>query len=106
MPPTEITSERHALRDSAHKVFDRLWDGSFKYHKHSGEKRRAVSRDLAYRWLAHQLGVDANHCHFSTLGQERLIRAIRLCRKTTPHTIACWARTQRAAEALTQGGSR
>lgn len=100
MPPTEIKSDLHALRDSAHKVFDRLWDGSFKYRRDDGLRRRAVSRRMAYAWLAEQLGIPGEDCHFSRMNQTLLRRSIGLCRGTTPRDIGYWAQRSRRESML------
>lgn len=55
---------RH-LRAKAHEAFDPIW-----------KEYRLLPRELAYSWLARQLGISPNDCHFALLDQKQLQMAI------------------------------
>lgn len=99
--PRTAHSGRGQLVSAAHLVFDRLWDGSFKYR---GRRRlRAVNRTAAYEWLAEQLGITRDECHFSRMNAGTLQRAISIARDATPQRIEDWRRTRDQAAELRGG---
>jgi hypothetical protein len=51
------------IRQDCHKEFDKLW-------KYGG-----MTRKQAYAWLARELGIEFEECHFSTLSLAELQKA-------------------------------
>lgn len=70
----EPGSRLAALRQEAHTAFDPYWQFS----------DGAVSRRRAYRWLAKQMGLSEDHCHFGMFGEKQLEQAIHICRTSKP----------------------
>ena len=58
-------------RRMAHTQFDRLWqerkDGSFS------------SRDAAYGWLSHQLGIPRSRCHMALFDLDTCLQVVTIC---------------------------
>jgi hypothetical protein len=64
--------ETGKARYRAHKVFDQLWqDGPFSH--------MASPRTRAYRWLASELRIPADDCHFGRMDRQTCLEAIDLC---------------------------
>jgi hypothetical protein len=57
------------LRKAAHFHFDRIWQQGF------------LERNEAYAWLAEQLGVEREKCHFGFLRAKHLVEAISICKQ-------------------------
>ena len=72
-------------RNSAHIVFDRIWKKA---------KNPGFVRDIAYKWLADQLGIPRCRAHFSRLRGRQLRLAIRLARKVNAGRIIHWWKTK------------
>lgn len=51
-------------RSAAHAAFDPLW------------KRKTMSRHLAYKWLAEQLGIDPADCHIGMMTEATARRVV------------------------------
>lgn len=56
-------TDKNVLRSEAHRLFDKLWDSS-------------KERDQEYEWLAGELGIPKQDCHFRMMGVQTLRRAI------------------------------
>jgi hypothetical protein len=54
------------LRKEAHVAFDRLW------------REGLLSRSMAYRWLAEELGIPFDSCHISWLTKKQLRTTIKV----------------------------
>ena len=78
--PLTVKNERGDLIASAHIVFDRLW---------KNERRRGSARATAYTWLAEQLGIRSEECHFTLMDAATLRKAIGLCRKVDSVHLRC-----------------
>jgi hypothetical protein len=63
-PADKTTREARA---AAHSVFDPLW------------KKGKMSRRDAYSWLAKELGITMDECHFGMFDLETCNKAIKLC---------------------------
>lgn len=61
-------SEINAKKHNAHVWFDKLW----KNHE---------ERDVYYRRLAEELDIDYDKCHFATMSEKELDRAIVIIKK-------------------------
>ena len=57
-------SEVRALRRRAHALFDGLWESN------------KMKRLSAYQWLAKQLNIPVENCHFGWFGKKELERAV------------------------------
>lgn len=77
-PGTGIPAGRPAsgatryLRAIAHEAFDKIWSSG-------GTRTRLASghaRSKAYKWLAAQLGIRPEACHFGFMGRDELLRAL------------------------------
>ena len=66
--------ELRDLKVTAHRVFDPLWQSS------------GMTRTQAYRWLAYELQIPQNECHFGLFDKETINRAIKLC--LDKHTVS------------------
>lgn len=66
------------LRDEAHRAFDVHWEF------YDTWQERTWARKRAYQWLAHNLGIPVEHCHFGMFGEHQCRAAIELCRASTP----------------------
>jgi hypothetical protein len=86
MPSTSRQREnlRHE-RLSGHIVFDRIWK---KAHN------PGFVRDIAYKWLAFQLGISRRQAHFSRLRGSRLRLAIRMARRANAGIVIHWWKFQ------------
>ena len=86
MPSTYRQREnlRHE-RLSGHIVFDRIWKKA-----HSP----GFVRDIAYKWLAFQLGISRRQAHFSRLRGSRLRLAIRMARRANAGIVIHWWKFQ------------
>ena len=86
MPSTSRQREnlRHE-RLSGHIVFDRIWKKA-----HSP----GFVRDIAYKWLAFQLGISRRQAHFSRLRGSRLRLAIRMARRANAGIVIHWWKIQ------------
>lgn len=62
-----VTKETRQWRRRAHTVFDQLW------------RSGVVTRSSAQRWLAKQLGIPTNRCHFGYMEKAMLEKVVRLC---------------------------
>ena len=76
-PPT-IIDDRGVEVTAAHIVFDRMW----RCHHNARSARR-----WCYRWLASEMGLTAEECHFGKMTPEQCRTAIRLCRKADLHRV-------------------
>jgi len=56
------------LKRRCHQEFDNLW-------------KSASDRDIAYKWLATELGVPANKCHFGWFDEEILEKALEILKE-------------------------
>jgi hypothetical protein len=61
--PSTPGSPLRAARDNGHRVFDVIW------------KRGYMSRAEAYRWLAREMGMPADDCHFGMMTAAECKRA-------------------------------
>ena len=78
MPLGSLADGRlRAARKAAHDAFDPLWREMWTLN--GGSKQEA--RSTAYTWLADQLGIPAQQCHFGGLEYERCIKATLICRE-------------------------
>lgn len=59
--------ETRALRILAHRAFDPIW------------RKNYMNRNQAYNWLAKQLNISYNICHFSLMSKENLIKSKIYC---------------------------
>ncbi len=64
------------LAKACHKIFDRYWNACLEY------KHRVVGRNDAYRYLASQLKMPVNECHFGMMNNQELEKALQFLRKT------------------------
>jgi hypothetical protein len=72
-------SELADLRNEAHRAFDVHWEF------YPGNRReRFAARTRAYQWLARQLGIPVDECHFGMFGKDECRRAIEACRAKSP----------------------
>lgn len=100
---TVTRSRDRVLLHNAHAVFDRLWqripaiEGARWSNDKDGFSRRCLkarrrawrrARNRAYRWLARQLGIAPERCHFRYFDDATLRRAIALCKTARPEDIA------------------
>lgn len=63
--PAHLRAVR-AARHKAHRAFDKTW------------MKRGWDRNVAYVWLARQLGIPVEQCHFGMFTLETLERIVRL----------------------------
>lgn len=87
------------LRDAAHHAFDALWTDlggavtqsvGVRGTARQAKARRRVwrrQRDRAYAWLAHQLGVPIESCHFGRFDAAALWRVRALCAGADPRAV-------------------
>ena len=59
--------ETRALRRELHRAFDPLWTSGL------------MTRNSAYKWLAHELNLEPEYCHISWLTKQQLHNAAILC---------------------------
>lgn len=107
-----MTPERTLLR-AAHLAFDRLWNDSGgavtegKAWIKSGRMRKAHQRAVrrhrirAYAWLADQLGVAKDLCHFGRFDEATLRRVLALCQSADPAGVRKY-RPETASGALSE----
>lgn len=55
------------LRNKAHRLFDALWQNG------------AMTRRVAYRWLAEKMAIGEAECHISWFDDEKCLRVISVC---------------------------
>ena len=60
---------------AAHDAFDRLWRAKMRRDGIPKSKARAA----AYKWLANQLGIDAEECHVGMFDMETCKRVVEIC---------------------------
>lgn len=65
--------ELRALKRRGHDLFDPIWQAAW---KHRGGAKNKI-RDVAYRWLAENTGIERRHCHFGEMDDTELATAIR-----------------------------
>jgi hypothetical protein len=63
------------LRRQAHALFDPMWKA---YQQHR-KATRYSSRNLAYSWLAKEMGMTKDECHIGMLRDEDVKRIIAIC---------------------------
>lgn len=63
--------ELRALKKEAHGLFDPIWQT---------DRRK---RDVAYGWLAKQMGIPERECHFGWFDKEQTLLAISILKKAT-----------------------
>jgi len=66
-----------AAREAGHRAFDPLWQHM--WHVNGGDKIDA--RNIAYGWLAEQLGIVPADCRFAGFSYEQCLKATLLCRE-------------------------
>lgn len=64
--PSSPGSALRAARNKGHRAFDAIW------------KRGYMSRSEAYRWLAREMGMPADDCHFGMMSAAECERAAAL----------------------------
>lgn len=62
-------SEMRMLKVEAHNLFDQLW---------LNKRDRRKARKKAYAWLAGEMGISQEDCHFGYFTTEQLQQAIRI----------------------------
>jgi hypothetical protein len=81
-PGTGIPAGRPAsaatrgLRYEAHRLLDAMWGAGRRTPLAAGHARKR-----AYKWLARQLGIRPEDCHFGFMDATELRRAIDICRQ-------------------------
>jgi uncharacterized protein DUF3268 len=68
--------ELRIAKQSAHAVFDPLWEAKMRRDGCSKTKARGA----AYKWLAEQLGIDPADCHIGMMDVPTINRVVRICR--------------------------
>lgn len=61
-------SEDRSARMKAHAAFDPIW------------KTGQMPRNLAYKWLTEELGIDWNDCHIGMFDKQQCAHVVRACR--------------------------
>jgi hypothetical protein len=69
------TAELRALKIRAHAAFDKLWRAAIKFRKW----RRNKARNLAYAWLAREMGIEVDRCHIGMFDIDQTNQAIAIC---------------------------
>jgi hypothetical protein len=57
------------FRSRGHEAFDKIW------------KNKHMSRNKAYKWLAEQMNIPREACHFSLFNEKECEKAIKICNK-------------------------
>lgn len=70
-------AELRRLKQSAHAVFDPLWEAKMRRDKCSKKKARGV----AYMWLADEMNIPREECHIAMFDEARCRRATEICSK-------------------------
>lgn len=96
LPPTWASSgyeDDFVLPDSieharirGHDAFDRIWKSAL---THRGQKR---ARWMCYAWLADQLGIHRDDCHFKRFDIEMCGMAVKVCEGVSLDDIWRWAK--------------
>lgn len=102
-------SPAQIARHEAHKHFDRLWldvlkladschtkNRRSKNRKHHRRMTRGLRRN-AYAWLAFQLGIEFDACHFSMFDEHMCRKAIQVVQGAKPSDVINWKRGFRKA---------
>lgn len=76
-------AELRTAKMEAHAAFDPQWRGA----RADGVKR-SVARNAAYAWLAEQLGLRQDECHFSRFDVALCRRVIEVCRESAARMAA------------------
>jgi hypothetical protein len=69
-------NEDRKLRIAAHEVFDRLWTDRLK-----SKASRGNARQIAYHWLAFELGINPDNCHIAMFNSKTCRKVISLCER-------------------------
>ena len=69
------TAELRTLKIQAHAAFDILWRAAIKLRGWPKNK----ARNLAYAWLAHEMGLDVHQCHIGKFDLDQTKQAIAIC---------------------------
>jgi len=77
--------EARAARIDGHDAFDRLW-------RNAPPRDRRAARSRTYAWLASQLGIETELCHFKLFDGPTCLRAVRLCKGVSYPDVRAWAR--------------
>ena len=97
-----MNTDRLLRGGAAHTAFDRLWlepkgaldvgrgQRSNRYLKARRRRRQRRARDSAYGWLAQQLQIPADACHFGTFDPATLARVVAICRATDADQVRRW----------------
>lgn len=72
--PTEAlgilsTKEMRQMKMACHNLFDKKWKNE------PTSRKRHIARSKAYKWLAGQLNISVNDCHFGFFDMDMLQRA-------------------------------
>lgn len=76
--------ETRKARCSAHVIFDRHW--KLAYGK--------LDRTEAYRWLAGQLGIQAEDCHIGNFNYDTCQRVVAVCQGISTGDIVRWLQSE------------
>lgn len=97
-----------ALRDRAHRTFDRIWielggaitQGDDLTRRRQKAKKRIWRRQrtAAYAWLADQLDLPSAHCHFGKFDEPTLLRVIELVEHADHDAVRRYKTTPDRAE--------
>lgn len=63
------------LRKRAHALFDPMW----KMYEKSRNLKRHQARNIAYNWLAKEMGMTVDQCHIGMLRDDDVKRIIQIC---------------------------
>lgn len=77
-------AELRQARKMAHAAFDPLWQAAIDRRMREGATRVGGVRSEAYRWLADQLGIPADQCHFTRLSLHQCKRVVTICDASIP----------------------
>lgn len=80
-------------RRRCHATFDQIWQIKARVDETDSKEARAA----AYRWLADQLGLTKDKCHFGSFGIEMCKKAHEVCRVRLNEVQANWKAKQREA---------
>ena len=62
-------AEMRNMKKKCHELFDKLWQNEPTSHK------KHIARRAAYKWLAEELGISVENCHFGYFDMEMLEKA-------------------------------
>lgn len=68
-------AELRAAKISAHAAFDSLWK-----RKISQGNKRQIARNLAYKWLSKQMGIERDYCHIGMFDVAECNQVIEICK--------------------------